>query len=814
MPLFNSAPLPYVREELLRRIKGLAKHIPGVPAEDRYWHHQKTPYIRIVSNAVPLPDTAGSTKEGEKKEELWNGEFSNSTRFEHILFAGHAKGKDTDTFGRREGFDQMYSGIYKFNENENPSLDEIRAQGIQRGLKPMPGIKGVTINYKGSRGALKKASIDWVCYHLDDLERFETFYMTPGIRILVEWGWSVNHNEPLNLMPLDDEILKNPTKVQQEINKRRKASGGCYDAMFGYTVNFSWNLRDDMSFDCKTEVTAMGDTTLNMPLAAPVSQQGENADDDDKAKESRLSSALLTIGKQISENISSIEEKNIKLKDQIGIPDVALKVYSYKFGSTSKFRDTIESDIAKTAKERFNFVKLGDLVDKIINPLYKITSAATREAGEGDKTTPASGPLMTMKIGSDMNNTGDEPMYTSVIGNDKFLLSSDPSVCLIPGQIGDTHYTPAVKTANRPSGLSGPDEVDLFAVQKIDEAIYLAGIIEPEDSSGPMSLNDPLSAGYLGNIFVNVNECIRITQEEDTLEGYMEALLSSINEACGNPWNFRMVVDEMYPNICSVVDDNFTLNDNVYVTELPAGKQHGILRKLDFKSKIPNGMKQMLALGANTGFTGEAEQKNELQASKLIPLDCSFEIDGISGLQFGQGFMIDYIPTRYQNQVYFFVKDVKHSISVTDWSTDIDCIMRFLPQNDAYTKLHYSKLSSADEKLTDLEVAGNKIDDITKQERLGTFGIGNKPGDASYIYPNAMVMSLDSEGITVGEEGVEGKTEDTVKSERLTVDQMQEKIVKLLTKIYKTATLDNVDACKDLITQILSAPREGGETGG
>ena len=127
MPLFNSAPLPYVREELLRRIKGLAKHIPGVPAEDRYWHHQKTPYIRIVSNAVPLPDSAGSTKEGEKKEELWNGEFSNSTRFEHILFAGHAKGKDTDTFGRREGFDQMYSGIYKFNDilklNYNFSYD-------------------------------------------------------------------------------------------------------------------------------------------------------------------------------------------------------------------------------------------------------------------------------------------------------------------------------------------------------------------------------------------------------------------------------------------------------------------------------------------------------------------------------------------------------------------------------------------------------------------------------------------------------------------------------------------------------------------
>ncbi len=68
MPLFNSAPLPYVREELLRRIKGLAKHIPGVPAEDRDWHHQNTQYIRIVTNAVPLPDTKDSTKEREKQE--------------------------------------------------------------------------------------------------------------------------------------------------------------------------------------------------------------------------------------------------------------------------------------------------------------------------------------------------------------------------------------------------------------------------------------------------------------------------------------------------------------------------------------------------------------------------------------------------------------------------------------------------------------------------------------------------------------------------------------------------------------------------
>ena len=140
--------------------------------------------------------------------------------------------------------------------------------------------------------------------------------------------------------------------------------------------------------------------------------------------------------------------------------------------------------------------------------------------------------------------------------------------------------------------------------------------------------------------------------------------------------------------------------------------------------------------------------------------------------------------------------------------------MRFLPQNDTYTKLHYSKLATAEDKLTDLETEGKEIDDITKQERLGTFGIGEKPGDASYIYPNAMVMSLDSQGITIGEDTTEGKDETSVKDERLTVEDMQDKITRLLTNIYKRANIEEIDACKDLLTQILSAPREGGETGG
>ena len=43
---------------------------------------------------------------------------------------------------------------------------------------------------------------------------------------------------------------------------------------------------------------------------------------------------------------------------------------------------------------------------------------------------------------------------------------------------------------------------------------------------------------------------------------------------------------------------------------------------------------------------------------------------------------------------------------------------------------------------------------------------------------------------------------------------MQDKITRLLTNIYKRANIEEIDACKDLLTQILSAPREGGETGG
>jgi len=52
----------------------------------------------------------------------------------------------------------------------------------------------------------------------------------------------------------------------------------------------------------------------------------------------------------------------------------------------------------------------------------------------------------------------------------------------------------------------------------------------------------------------------------------------------------------------------------------------------------------------------------------FIPINLSITIDGISGIYFGNGFTVDYLPDNYKanNNVIFQVTEVAHSIGPGD----------------------------------------------------------------------------------------------------------------------------------------------------
>ena len=261
---------------------------------------------------------------------------SETTRFRHVLWGGTGR------------FDQAEKRVFlanNFNETYvNPfqvgGVDDTTKEGaLKRNYKPAPGITNVNVTYKGDMGALKKATIAFKCYTLQDLERLEKFYMYPGIRILLEWGWSLNTadealdraSNEINLVDLDNEVLKDPNQVYNTITKNRVESGGCYDGMFGTVVNFSWSVDEDLSFSCKTEITDFGDSIFTINTNTPFKAGSSDFDNKDGLT---LFAALEDIHKRFAK--SGVGSNNKITEESLTLPQIGVfkaKIYKIKTGN-------------------------------------------------------------------------------------------------------------------------------------------------------------------------------------------------------------------------------------------------------------------------------------------------------------------------------------------------------------------------------------------------------------------------------------------------------------------------------------------------
>lgn len=66
--------------------------------------------------------------------------------------------------------------------------------------------------------------------------------------------------------------------------------------------------------------------------------------------------------------------------------------------------------------------------------------------------------------------------------------------------------------------------------------------------------------------------------------------------------------------------------------------------------------------------------------STIMPLKLRLTIHGISSLQPGDLFRVDYLPKRYQKKVFFQVTGISHEITPSSWSTSLETVMRIRPE--------------------------------------------------------------------------------------------------------------------------------------
>jgi len=74
------------------------------------------------------------------------------------------------------------------------------------------------------------------------------------------------------------------------------------------------------------------------------------------------------------------------------------------------------------------------------------------------------------------------------------------------------------------------------------------------------------------------------------------------------------------------------------------------------------------------------ENENSLSSAEIFGIEATLTIYGISGLQFGDLFKIDYLPDGYKDKVYFQINNVTHTIGES-WDTEITSFFRILPKS-------------------------------------------------------------------------------------------------------------------------------------
>ena len=133
------------------------------------------------------------------------------------------------------------------------------------GIRPMPGITSVEVHNKGAYGSTRIATVNFQCWDVEQLNVLEALYMRPGYTVLLEFGRNNYLDAKGNLKqvsPTDDFFSKKDVVLFDYLNdlyKRSTSSGGNYDALFGYIINYNWSARNDGGYDCKTEIVTTGE---------------------------------------------------------------------------------------------------------------------------------------------------------------------------------------------------------------------------------------------------------------------------------------------------------------------------------------------------------------------------------------------------------------------------------------------------------------------------------------------------------------------------------------------------------------------------
>lgn len=581
---------------------------------------------------------------------------------------------------------------------------------------PLPVVTGIDVGALGNLGTTRKATIKIKAYTDEQLIELQKCYFIPGMDVRCQFGW----NESCSGKPPPGLYLGGGLRQGAlcQIAKLAQSSPS-YDGFQGIVNNFSYNLQTDNSWECSIEINSAAEAFADGSIedvecgcARAVTQtDAEGNEKDIVAKYGRLYTMLYDIFKN-----SSIRSQYFgKLKDRT---PAGLHPYI-------GFHEEFYNGMARTQDGKDDS---GWLEGTWINDYDTTESYITwggLEAAINKYTIPNT-------VGQPYGQIDSSGISLPKPSN---LMSSDPRVCIIPGQ----------QSLTQNKGGVGSDVPH-------DNGISLCSI-------------------RLNVIFVMM-ELKKTFDGDKKMSTFIRAVIDKVNDVCGNPWNIEVVCTSDTEISCdagdsgggtiSIIDHKSFKNDSS-IFMISATAKNSAARSISLEMKMTGAMKTqaLYAGGTQQGGTsskngGDAtgckglsfepfygngtiknlampaavpqavidsicdcdevdtpdkkspptkselieqckdeindstcqalraeiiremveEVKSPHCAGVMLPFDFSFECDGIGGFRFSQLISCDRIPKAIRDKMVWQITKVDHSITVNDWTTKIGTVCR------------------------------------------------------------------------------------------------------------------------------------------
>jgi hypothetical protein len=610
----------------------------------------KTPWAIVYSNVMELNKGAPKRYPNEVKV---NGEVQykrddysdyNDDLARNNVFKGIVSTID--------GFPEKFEEIYHKNSDDDFPY------------RPLPTIESLNVENIDDYGAVRKGTIKFTCYTTHQLTTMQKLYMSPGASLVIQWGWSFIDSQ----IELLDFRNKSQLDDYKEIEKKMYASGGNYGAMIGKITKFNWDLNDDGSFNCSTEIVSRGYAELfeNVKENTIITADGEELTIIDLLK--NIKSKEYSSGWKAFHLLYGRSSRNSQMLGKTGISGHATQWNSHmylsiglifnivnKFYKKNSFSNVYNGEPVSIGS-RFRDPALRSLDRNVfiiptIEAIKKINLSLDNVSSQSfTKIRPWVNNLLihvdvAIEAFSNSNTykTGIENIlsklntYSNGFWDLKLETSPEGEI-----RITDNNFSPM--TNNEKKIIKNPYEIPSYGAYSMLQEMSFS-------SELPDVMKNAAAYGGVGS------PTSRSKQAFSTLFGNLRDYLN-------DEWGGRTMF---------IKKENTKKNKN----DITKKAEEFVSDKKDFikEDEVPS--EYWSYLKRKWGILTDQER---MECPVLIPINLSFKLDGIEGFQFGNVISVDYLPDMYKNDCYFMITGISHDISRDGWTTHFDTQFRIIPK--------------------------------------------------------------------------------------------------------------------------------------